>query len=85
MTVYLFGVVAAEADPFLAASNTGCSWPSCSNAAIIGALFKTPHSALGDGLSLSCACTDHQLDLEADTVASWRPMTTTTTTQTHGD
>ena len=78
MTVHRFGVLPAEADTFLAGANTAdCSWPACTNAAIIGALFKAPHS---DGMTLSCACADHQPELEAETVDSWHPTATATQT-----
>lgn len=81
MTVHLFGVLPAEADTFLATASTAdCSWPACTNAAIIGALFKAPHSAVDTGMALSCACADHQPELEAETVDSWAPLTTATQT-----
>ena len=81
MTVYLFGVLPAEADTFLAGANTDdCSWPACVNAAVVGALSKTPHSAVDTGLALSCACADHQSSLEAETVDGWAQSLTTTQT-----
>ncbi len=78
MTVHLFGVLPAEADTFLAGANTDdCSWPDCTNAAIIGVLSRAPHSAV---MALSCACADHQPELEAETVDSWHPTATATQT-----
>jgi len=81
LTIYLFGIGPSEANTYLAEANTAeCSWPGCTNAPIIGATFKAPHTATGAGIAHSCACVDHRPDLFADTLDSWAQTSTTSQT-----